>query len=251
MHFTSALRRPVRSLQQAARRVGLDLGRYRPLGTLAEQRTMLMNRLGTDLVLDVGANVGTFAQHARRCGFRGEIVSFEPLSQAYGDLARAAAADPLWSTRNLALGREAAVLRLNVAANSQSSSLLPMLDAHLAAFPGSKYVGEEVVEVRPLDELADELLAGRRAPLLKLDVQGYEEAVLDGAARSLGRIGLVQLECSVVPLYDGELLLPGMLERMASAGFALAAIESGMVDFQTGRTVQVDCLFVRDQPTSE
>src|SRR5581483_618078 len=63
------------------------------LGQPAAQATLrsLLARHRIDLVFDVGANRGQFAQALRRLGYRGEIVSFEPLA-AHGEALRAAAA---------------------------------------------------------------------------------------------------------------------------------------------------------------
>ena len=60
---------------------------------------------------------------------------------------------------------------------SVSSSVLPMLDAHLAAAPHSRYVGKEIVPLRRLDDLLESTVSGRKI-FLKLDVQGFEGYVL-------------------------------------------------------------------------
>src|SRR4051794_15879966 len=70
----------------------------------AQKRRALMERHNVDLVIDVGANVGQYATRLRQAGYSGRIVSFEPLPDAFADLARAAADDPLWDVRNAALG---------------------------------------------------------------------------------------------------------------------------------------------------
>ena len=58
-----------------------------------------------DLVIDVGANEGQFARGLRRF-YRGEIMSFEPVSSVFEKLAATASADPLWQVHKLALGSE-------------------------------------------------------------------------------------------------------------------------------------------------
>ena len=82
-----------------------------------------------NLVFDIGANAGQFAQSLRELGYRGRIVSFEPQSEAREQLERAASVDPLWEVApKAAIGPEDGEIELNLAANSISSSLLPMLN---------------------------------------------------------------------------------------------------------------------------
>lgn len=77
------------------------------------RRFALMEHLGIDLVLDVGANTGQYASSLRKAGYRAQIVSFEPLHRAYSRLARSAECDRRWRAVRLALGardREAIIL---------------------------------------------------------------------------------------------------------------------------------------------
>jgi hypothetical protein len=60
----------------------------------------------------------------------------------------------------------------------------------------------EQVEIRTLDSVLPPLLNGRKAPYLKIDTQGFEREVLLGARESLASIALLQLELSLVPLYE-------------------------------------------------
>jgi FkbM family methyltransferase len=87
-----------------------------------------------DLLFDVGANTGQFAMQVREQGFAGRIVSFEPLPEAHAGLVRNARGDAKWIVHErVALGAAPGDVRINVAANSVSSSILPMLDAPAAA----------------------------------------------------------------------------------------------------------------------
>ena len=100
------------------------------------RRRKLMERLGINLVLDVGANNGGYASELRRSGYRGRIWSYEPLSEAFAELSKSAARDDLWKTVNCACGAKAGSARINVAKNSVSSSLLPMLKCAFCECPG-------------------------------------------------------------------------------------------------------------------
>lgn len=199
---------------------------------------------GIDVVLDVGAARGGYAQELREFGYRGRIVSFEPMAAVYADLQAAAAKDPGWSCVNAALGATAGRQTINIASNSDSSSLLPMEAEHRNAAPHVDYVGQEEVEVARLDDLAPDLLAGTSRPFLKIDAQGFEREVLAGAAETLGSCVGLQLELSFVPLYAGGILVDEALSLVYDAGFRMTAIAQGFTSPQ-GAMLQADGVFFR------
>lgn len=148
----------------------------------------LFSLLGIDLLIDVGANVGQFAKLCRAHGYRGSILSFEPSTAAHRELLKTAAVDPQWAVADrMALGASPGEVEINIAANSLSSSILPMLDSHLSAAPQSQYIQRERVPVRRLDDVLPEDAESCKI-FLKLDVQGYEAQVLCGAAHTLSHL---------------------------------------------------------------
>ncbi len=199
-----------------------------------------------NVVLDVGANVGQFGSALRRSGYKGTIVSFEPLSAARVQLRAAAGRDPLWKIADqVALGATDGQVDLNIAANSASSSVLPMLKRHSDAAPESVYVGSERVPLKKLDDLAQAHLDDRSTVFLKIDTQGYEDKVLEGGRRTLERsIGLC-VELSFVPLYGGQLLFKEMVPRLEALGFELWNVTPALIDANDGRLLQVDGTFFR------
>lgn len=232
------------AVQRTARRAGVDVRRWFPEREAEFRRQRLIERLQVARVLDVGANEGQYGTRLREAGFTGELHSFEPLPDAYRVLAQAAQADPRWSTHRLAAGAEDGTAQLNVAANSVSSSLLPMEDRHLAAAPESRYTGQVEVRVATLDGLLGEAAA---PTLLKIDVQGAEDAVLAGAGRVLESVVALELELALVPVYTGQRLLGEVLPDLQQRGFSLVSVEPVLVDPETGYTLQVDGLFVRQE----
>jgi len=205
----------------------------------------LFGRYGVDLVLDVGANVGDYARGLRKVGYQGRIVSFEPLAAPFARLSRAAQDDALWDIEQTALGDFSGTTTIHVAGNLDSSSLLEMLPAHSEGAPESKYVGAEQVQVRKLDSGFAGWRKGARSVYLKIDAQGYERHVLEGARESLPGIVGVQLELSLVPLYQGAPLICEMLDYLYSRGFALMSVEPGFSNRFTGEMLQVDGIFYR------
>lgn len=210
----------------------------------ATRRQRLLAAHGIDVVLDVGAARGGYATELREFGYTGRIVSFEPLAAAHAELAAAAAGDPAWTTRNLALGDTSGPQTINVASNSDSSSLLPMADGHRDASPDIDYVGTETIEVARLDDLAPELLGDADRAFLKIDTQGFERSVLAGAAGTLDRLAGIQLELSFVELYEGGMLADEAIAFCYDHGFVLTGLDQGFSD-PGGAVLQADGVFLR------
>lgn len=230
---------------------GLEMRRVRHIPPSAARETAMqvvasLQKFGVDLVLDVGANRGQFASEMRRGGYAGRIVSFEPLSSAHEKLLQASAADALWDAfPRCALGARDGEAEINIAGNSESSSLLPMLESHRSAAPESAYRGKETVRVRTLDDTAAQYLKDARGAFLKIDTQGFEWQVLDGARAVLPHVRGILVELSLVPLYEGQHLWREVIARLEAEGFALWAFKPVFSDPVSGRTLQMDGVFYR------
>jgi FkbM family methyltransferase len=194
-------------------------------------------------VLDVGANRGQFGTELRRCRFTGRLISVEPLSEPFAALSAIAAADGNWHVERAAVAAEPGSVTVNVSKNSASSSILPILERSVHAAPQTQYVSTEQVDATTVDELVARHELDPGTTLLKIDVQGFESAVLDGAAKTLSQFGGVRLEMSLVPLYDGEALMPEMTARLNDAGFDLWFVEPGFSEPDTHRLLQLDGVF--------
>lgn len=227
------------------RRLGLDVARYSPGRDPRERRTRLLDDRGVSLVLDVGANVGQYAHELRAGGYTGRIVSFEPLKEAYAQLRKEAARDAAWEVENTALGEAEGEVVLNVASNSQSSSVLQLGEEHLAAAPDVRYVGEERATMTTLAAAVDRHARPGDRIFVKVDVQGYERAVVEGAGDAVDRVVGFQLELSLVRVYRGQPVLDEMTRWMRDKGFTLMSLEPVFWNDATGQLLQVDGLFFR------
>jgi FkbM family methyltransferase len=226
-------------VKRAGERAGLEIGRRRPP---AERRARLLAEQAIELVIDAGAHRGLYGSELRRYGYGGRIISFEPSTAAFRELARRAAAEPPWEARQLALSDEPGELRLSSAENFASA--LPPAGQLASLFPEALDGGAETVPAARLDAQELGIPPGHRT-LLKLDVQGFELRVLRGAAAVLPQVGVVESELSVVPLYEGAPLIGDMLDELSSAGFRLVALEPILRDWRTGEHLQFDGTFVR------
>jgi FkbM family methyltransferase len=238
------VRRARQEARTACRRLGFDL--IRADQGAGYRQVALLRSIEATLVLDVGANAGQYGQELRRNGYRNRIVSFEPLSEAFSKLARTTVADSDWTAVHLALGDESGSATINVAENSYSSSILPMLPKHLDAAPDSGYVRTEVVPIATLDDVMPEYMRSDDKVFLKIDTQGFERQVLAGASESLGHIVGAQLELSLVLLYEQSMLFVEALLFMRDAGFALVELQPGFSHPVTGQLLQCDGLFIRE-----
>jgi FkbM family methyltransferase len=213
---------------------------------LDRQLVIALAGVGVDRVLDVGANVGQYARRLRAAGWGGDILSFEPLPEAHADLRAAAADDPAWEVAPaLAVGATAGGGRLERSRESDMSSLRPQTERLRQLSPSSAIAHTLDVDVRPLGALVTPRAAGERL-FLKIDVQGSEDAVLDGVGPLWGRLVGIQLELALTRLYAGE---RGYLEtcaRLETLGFHLALVLPGYFDGKARRQLQFDGVFLRE-----
>lgn len=205
----------------------------------------LLRRCNIDVVLDVGANRGQYAKNLIRSGFGGRIISFEPLPDAFEILQSRSQKVPGWDAVPLALSSQAGEATLNIAGNSDSSSMHPMLQRHLQSAPESKYVDSITVQKDRLDKRIDQWVNRSDRTFLKIDVQGHELEVLEGSKDCFDRIVGLEIELSLVPLYEGQILWQEMIQRLDDQGFVLASIDPCFVDPETGGMLQADGRFIR------
>lgn len=231
---------------RALQRIGVDLVRHDASTSITAARARLLRRHEIDLVVDVGANAGWYGAEVRASGYRGRIVSFEPVATTFAELLARAAGDRAWEVRHAALGSKDGKTSINVAANSWSSSLLPMAPIHLRAAPSSAYVAHEEVEVARLDTLR--VVGPQDTALLKIDVQGSELEVLAGAEEALRQVRVLECELQLVPLYEGAPLVAEVVGWLDRRGFDAAWLGTTFVEPEAGDQLALDGLFVARDP---
>lgn len=233
-------------IQRMMRHLGYELKRYSPEQSETAQLMRILSVHNVNLVLDVGANKGQYAALLRRGGYRGTIVSFEPLSEAHAVLVAASKLDPSWiAAPRMALGSGDGEIDIHIARNSSSSSVLGMTSTHRSAAPMSDYVAKERAMIARLDKTAAKYISPETIVHLKIDTQGYEHEVLRGAEGVLKYVASLQIELSLALLYEGQKLFSQMLPTIESLGFDLWGVFPVLVEPNSGRLLQVDGLFSR------
>ena len=227
------------------RRFGLEVSRFNQPDSFSARRQRLLHRLGIDVVLDVGASDGGFALELRSGGYAGKIVSFEPLPVPFASLQNRANKDNGWEARPWGLGAESAQAEMHVTRDDKCSSLLLPLDRQTRAYEGSTPSGRASVTIKVLDDIFSAVVAADDQPFLKIDTQGYEMHVLRGAKQSLDSIKGMQIELSLVELYEGSAGYLELLQLAEASGFMLVGFEPVFSDSATDQLLQIDALFER------
>lgn len=232
-------------MRKFTRYLGVDIHRY-PEGDGIGRMLKLMDINEVRTVIDVGANDGAYAEALLDRGFKGEILSFEPIYSVYQVLRRKSRRHSLWSVYNYALGPSECSATINIAENGgASSSILDIARPHVDADPSSRYIREELINVRTLDQmLSKHYSADVPEFVLKLDVQGYELEVLKGAEEVFdsGLIRGIQVELSFCELYHGGACWRDILRYLDKRGFDLVFLEPGFSD-QSLYLLQADGFF--------
>jgi FkbM family methyltransferase len=214
---------------------------------LAMHLDLLFSKLEISCVLDVGARCGDYGIFLRRNGYRGTIISFEPVRENFKDLAKAAARDSRWHCFNYALGAEDDVASINVSKRTHFSSFRqPNSTAKTIFGEAPEVQRSEEVEIRQLDGVLDVLpITPGGGMYLKLDTQGWDLEVLKGAQRTLGYITALQTEVSVQPIYENMPVMQDSLSVISKYGFTPSGFFPVTLDYSRLSLIEFDLVAVR------
>jgi FkbM family methyltransferase len=172
------------------------------------------------LVIDVGANTGQAAMEILVARPEAEIYSFEPFPDAYRRLQQNLPSH--CHAYNVGLGDSDGERELHAFPNSQTNSFLPGANGIDKVAPYLiNQIGCVRVPVRRLDGFLDEIGVVRAIDYLKIDVQGFEDRVLDGAREVLKRTRHAMIEVTFNSVYLGGCLVDEICHRMHESGFKL------------------------------
>jgi FkbM family methyltransferase len=210
-----------------------------------KRRLRIINNYAINILFDIGANTGQYAKKMRNLGYNEKIVSFEPLNDVVENLKQTALHDKNWVVNNYALGNKDSNGVINVSRKSDCSSILNMLPVHKESASGLEYINQQQIEIKKLDTVFDTFAGKSDKVMIKIDTQGYEKNVIDGAIESLNKILIIQLEMSIVPMYENEMLFIEMIGYLKNKGFQLYSLENGHFNRNTGQLLQVDGIFCK------
>jgi FkbM family methyltransferase len=196
-------------------------------------------------VIDIGANEGQWISSLMELLPISKIWIFEPNPDAMKTCQRKIGKPAGVTYFCLALGDADGQAELHVTASSDFASILPpnveFLGKHY--WPGAAcVVSNKQVQIATLDSLVSE---SQSVDLLKVDVQGFERAVLSGAQRVLRRTKAVLIEANLQSHYLGDDTFPALWNQLADQGFSLWSFSSPYTN-RDGKALWTDALFVKN-----
>jgi FkbM family methyltransferase len=223
-------------------RAGLDVHRLDLSHSASRVATLRRHRI--TVVLDVGANTGQYVDWLRSFGYHQRVVSFEPVPEVFEELRERLQGDELWLGVQAAVGAQSGTATMHVTHDSKCSSLLTprRIDDYI---PGAAVADSVEVALVSLDDQWDEFVRPDDRVALKVDVQGFEAAVLDGVADHVQSVSVIEVEVSLSELYEGAAAPAELLGRLGQDGFNIVSLDRGFVDSETGQVLDIDVLFER------
>ncbi len=169
------------------------------------------------LIIDVGANKANWTHHAWDNFPDADFILIEPLASLEGsaDLLIKNGAKIKWITAGV--GAHTGESYLSIGERDDSSSFVPSADQ-------AKAWGMEQVRVQmtTLNKVVEEN-NGTVPDLLKIDAEGYDLKVLDGASELIGKTEVILIEASVcAPLVENTAF--EVIRRMGETGYSLIEI---------------------------
>lgn len=193
------------------------------------------------IVVDVGANFGAFSSAVRRLRPLAKLHLFEPQPECLPTLRELAAEGPGGQTYPIALGARAGETLFQQTENPNMASVLIPDEYVCDQYARGDMTVRQTRRVR-LSTL-DEELGSEAIDIMKIDVQGSELAVLEGAARTLLRTRALLIEVNYVSHYMGGATFDQVFDAVRSYGFRTVGISGPY--FGTKGPLWADAMFFR------
>lgn len=180
---------------------GYELIRKKKSPSLKSHLQNILKRLKINLVLDVGANNGQFGMLLRSIGYKGEIISFEPVSNSFTILQNTSSSDGRWTVLKLGLSDKKETSEINVFDSSDFNSMLKPSALGKDSF-NQKLVHSnmEMIDLDTLDNVLSKINLEGKSILPKMDTQGYDLNVFNGAINSRSKFAALLSEISFQPI---------------------------------------------------
>ncbi|HUP04569.1 MAG TPA: FkbM family methyltransferase, partial [Bryobacteraceae bacterium] len=192
------------------------------------------------VAIDGGANVGAFTVELAALGY--EVHAFEPIPETYGRLLENLAINPDLQSRvrshNSALGdQDGAIVHMTLPGNSPSTPHVTQPGEHGGTLQVPATTIDSYASAKHIDRIA----------FLKLDVEGFEPAVLRGASRMLNerRVDIVFFEWCPSLLRASGFDPAEMLQFLGRSEYELCRVGEGgtLREITASAAMSPECLW--------
>lgn len=234
----------------------LELGGYQitnktQFGTdiLIDLKTILkINRKLT--LFDIGANHGQASLELVKAFPKSEIYSFEPDPDTYTGLVQVTKSYQEIKTFNIGFGHQKGRVQMNINKGSGGNSILSVSDkiSDSAFGDWTESIGQREVEITTLDSFCIEQNINQ-LDLVKLDTQGYELKILEGANGTIipSNTKAIFIEVLFAELYTNQAYFHNIYKVLTDRGFKLAGLYNKFHKIETPHyLLWCDALFVSD-----
>jgi len=195
-------------------------------------------------IIDIGANSGQFASKMRKLFPDARIISFEPLPDEFNKLNNRFKKDTFFESYNMAIGDVEETIQMFQNEFSASSSILEIDKIHITNFPETYKT--KVINVKSIR--LDDFLRNRsldKQILIKIDVQGFENKVINGGKEILNSADILIIEMSFYPLYKEQPLFHEIYTSLFEIGFVFQGIYDQLYSPIDRTILQADGIFTR------
>src|SRR4051794_38151517 len=195
-------------------------------------------------IVDIGANTGAYVSYLHEFFHPAAIHAFEPLAACQPKLAALREQIPALTIHQLALADEPGQETFFENGYGPASSLLRISDLSKSAFPETDRESATTVKVARLDDVLD-AASLERDVLIKIDVQGVEDRVIQGGQAVFSAASVVLIEMSFMPMYDGQPLFEEVHNLLEGCGLRLAGFKNQINSVETGQPLFAHCFYRR------
>jgi FkbM family methyltransferase len=233
---------PAHPIRKMLWKIGLDIHRYRP----EPDEMIWLKKIGIKTIIDVGANIGQFAEEIRPNLPNASLYSFEPLKDCYETLQEAMKDDKKFKAFHMALGDTNEDVNMHRSEYSASSSILQMAQSHKELYPYTKNATDEKITVRRLDDIQELNPKNlQKEILVKIDTQGYEDRVIRGGIEFLKHTKVIIIETSFITLYEKQVLFADIYKMLTDIGFVYKGSLHRKFNLKNGGNLYEDSIFIR------
>jgi FkbM family methyltransferase len=151
-------------------------------------------------LIDIGANRGEFSRDFNHFYPKNNFIScFEPNPSLRSVLQKNLEQVPAVTIFPFGLGSENVVLDLKVPDGADGLGSFLTYNTSSDEHYGTSNARTFSVDVKRLDDVIPDI---RGPAIVKIDTQGFEKSVLEGATKTLAKCDAVLLECSFAPMHN-------------------------------------------------